>query len=319
MCNKTNWKLKCRRALRPSMINLWSMLKMLIEVKSVGAESNTSVDKTQCSAQEFLDKWWYCYHVWDTMSWWTQHVPLCFILHTPVPETFALLIGELLYAVCDVPVPTQSAHSTQIWCAEAACVVISRWNTHRHVFCWFYHLNSIPYIWTLPASTEVFTEHPDKGLLRSKHVEGDIKLRSDLQHWCTELVMMIMYFTLCWLVQNRRCRISAVYGHVFVIGMRNSLFNEAVSKGKGHPITDHEGIRGGGGDYNSTFSLVSAQDKGVWLTPRHGRFTPGKDIGNLQEVVSNVAGVLVDSKLERQWQLAAVACLEILPRMFVGA
>jgi len=81
MCNKTNWKLKCGRVIRPSMINLWRMLKMLIEVKCVGAESNKSVDKTECSAQELLDRWRYCYHVSDTMSCWTQHVPLCFILH----------------------------------------------------------------------------------------------------------------------------------------------------------------------------------------------------------------------------------------------
>jgi hypothetical protein len=45
--------------------------------------------------------------------------------------------------------------------------------------------------------------------------------------------------------------------------MRNSLFNEAVSKGKGHPITDHESTRGGEWTYNSTLSLTSAQDRGV--------------------------------------------------------
>ena len=50
------------------MLNLRRMLKMLIEVKSVGVESNKSVDKTQCSAQELLDKLWYCYHVSDAMS-----------------------------------------------------------------------------------------------------------------------------------------------------------------------------------------------------------------------------------------------------------
>jgi hypothetical protein len=42
---------------------------------------------------------------------------------------------------------------------------------------------------TYPA--EVFTEPPDEGLLRPKHVEDDIKLPSDLQHWCTELIMLI--------------------------------------------------------------------------------------------------------------------------------
>ena len=145
MCSKTNWKLKCGRALRLSMINLWRMLKILIEVKSVGAKSNKSVDKAQCSAQELLHKWWYCYHVLDTMSCWAQHVPLCFILHTPVPETLALLVGELLYTVCDVSVSTQSAHCTLIWSTETACVVISWWNTHTQIFYWFYDLNSILY------------------------------------------------------------------------------------------------------------------------------------------------------------------------------
>jgi hypothetical protein len=48
----------------------------------------------------------------------------------------------------------------------------------------------------LTCPTEIFTELPVEGLLRPKHVEGDIKLRSDLQHWCTELMMMMMCFTL---------------------------------------------------------------------------------------------------------------------------
>jgi len=29
--------------------------------------------------------------------------------------------------------------------------------------------------------------------------------------------------------------------------------------------------------YNSTLSLTSTLDVGEWSTPRHGRFTPGKD------------------------------------------
>ena len=48
------------------------------------------------------------------------------------------------------------------------------------------------------------------------------------------------------------------------------------SKGKGHPITGHEGPEGEY-RYSYTLSLTSALDGGGWSTPRPGRFTPGKD------------------------------------------
>ena len=46
-------------------------------------------------------------------------------------------------------------------------------------------------------------------------------------------------------------------------------------KGKGHPITGHEGPEIEY-KYSSTLSLTSTLDGG-WSTPRPGRFTPGKD------------------------------------------
>ena len=48
-------------------------------------------------------------------------------------------------------------------------------------------------------------------------------------------------------------------------------------KGKVHPITGHEGPELGW-RYSSTLSLTSALDGGGWITPRSGRFTPGKDM-----------------------------------------
>jgi hypothetical protein len=47
-------------------------------------------------------------------------------------------------------------------------------------------------------------------------------------------------------------------------------------KGKGRPRTGHEDPDGEQ-RYSSTLSLTSALDRGVWSTPRSGRFTPGKD------------------------------------------
>jgi hypothetical protein len=47
-------------------------------------------------------------------------------------------------------------------------------------------------------------------------------------------------------------------------------------KGKGHPITGHEGPEGEY-RYSSTLSLTLALDEGGWSTPRPGRFTPGKE------------------------------------------
>ena len=49
-----------------------------------------------------------------------------------------------------------------------------------------------------------------------------------------------------------------------------------VDKGKVHPITCHEGTVSRE-RYISTLSLTSALDEGGWLTPRPGRFTPGKE------------------------------------------
>ena len=47
-------------------------------------------------------------------------------------------------------------------------------------------------------------------------------------------------------------------------------------KGKGHPITGHEGPEGEK-MYCSTLPSTLALDGGWWSTPRPGRFTPGKD------------------------------------------
>ena len=48
-------------------------------------------------------------------------------------------------------------------------------------------------------------------------------------------------------------------------------------KGKDRPRTGNEGPDGEY-SYNSTHSLNSALDGDEWLTPRPGRFTPGKNI-----------------------------------------
>jgi len=47
-------------------------------------------------------------------------------------------------------------------------------------------------------------------------------------------------------------------------------------KGKGHPITGHEGPEVEK-RYNSTLSITSALDGGGWSMPRPDRFIPGKD------------------------------------------
>ena len=49
----------------------------------------------------------------------------------------------------------------------------------------------------------------------------------------------------------------------------------ASSNSKCHPTFCHEGPDGEQ-RYSSTLSLTSALDVGGWLTPRPGRFTPGK-------------------------------------------
>jgi hypothetical protein len=46
-------------------------------------------------------------------------------------------------------------------------------------------------------------------------------------------------------------------------------------KGKGHPITGHEGPEEY--SYSSTLSLTSALEGVGWSTPRPGRFTRGKE------------------------------------------
>jgi hypothetical protein len=48
-------------------------------------------------------------------------------------------------------------------------------------------------------------------------------------------------------------------------------------KGKAYPRTDHE-RQEGEYRYSSVLSLTSALDGCGWLTPRPGRFTPGKDL-----------------------------------------
>jgi hypothetical protein len=47
-------------------------------------------------------------------------------------------------------------------------------------------------------------------------------------------------------------------------------------KGKGHPTTGHQGPRGGSRGVAYSFSS-SALEGGGWLSPRTGRFSPGKD------------------------------------------
>jgi hypothetical protein len=49
-----------------------------------------------------------------------------------------------------------------------------------------------------------------------------------------------------------------------------------VGKGKFHPRTGRNGSEGEQ-KYNSTLSLTSGLDVSGWLTPRLGRFTPGKE------------------------------------------
>jgi hypothetical protein len=63
-----------------------------------------------------------------------------------------------------------------------------------------------------------------------------------------------------------------------VAGNLNRVLNEkhCYCKGKGHPITGHEGPIGGVEAYLYSFS-TSALGGGGWSAPRPGRFTPGKD------------------------------------------
>jgi hypothetical protein len=60
-------------------------------------------------------------------------------------------------------------------------------------------------------------------------------------------------------------------------GCANTRVGKGKGKGKVHPRIGHEGPEG---EYmqSSTLSLTSALDEGGWLTPRPGRFTPGKDL-----------------------------------------
>jgi len=52
----------------------------------------------------------------------------------------------------------------------------------------------------------------------------------------------------------------------------------AVLRSKARSVTDHEASEGEL-MYGSSLSLTSALDGGVWLIPRPGDFTPGKDMG----------------------------------------
>ena len=55
-----------------------------------------------------------------------------------------------------------------------------------------------------------------------------------------------------------------------------ALISRIVFKGQGHPRTGHEGPEGEL-RYRSTLSSTSALGESGWLTPRPGRFTPGKE------------------------------------------
>ena len=65
---------------------------------------------------------------------------------------------------------------------------------------------------------------------------------------------------------------------IFVESSNSDVINwlRLKGKGKGHPITGHEGPEGEQ-MYSSTLPSTSALDGGGWTTPRPGRFTPGKD------------------------------------------
>jgi hypothetical protein len=54
------------------------------------------------------------------------------------------------------------------------------------------------------------------------------------------------------------------------------LVQGRIGKGKGHPITSHQGPREGVEVYLYSFT-TSALEGGRWSAPRHGRFTSGKD------------------------------------------
>ena len=57
--------------------------------------------------------------------------------------------------------------------------------------------------------------------------------------------------------------------------MNMCIYISGKGKGKFRPKTDHESPEEQ--TYSSTLSLTSALDRGGWLTPRPGRFTPGKE------------------------------------------
>jgi hypothetical protein len=59
------------------------------------------------------------------------------------------------------------------------------------------------------------------------------------------------------------------------LGHTLTVHQTALSKGKGHPITGHEGPTGGIEVQLYSFS-TSALGGGAWSAPRPGRFTPGK-------------------------------------------
>ena len=81
-----------------------------------------------------------------------------------------------------------------------------------------------------------------------------------MNEWMNEWILSVERTSLLFYLTTRTCY----------------CFSQIKSKGKGHPITGHEGPEGEQ-RYSSTFSLTSALDGGGWSTPRTGRFPPGKD------------------------------------------
>lgn len=113
----------------------------------VGAESNTSIDKTQWSARGLLDKWWYCYHVSDVTS--------CLLatecLHV---SSYARRCLKLFFGAFNRRAVVHSLRCVCVCTMSTVCPNLVYWDrfrgdfmvkyTHTPVFYWFYHfLNSI--------------------------------------------------------------------------------------------------------------------------------------------------------------------------------
>ena len=71
---------------------------------------------------------------------------------------------------------------------------------------------------------------------------------------------------------------STTSGNIYIYrrGIFTIVLTASKNKGKGQPITGHEGPAGEQ-MYSSTLPSSSALDRGGWPTPRPARFTPGKD------------------------------------------